>query len=476
MREPSRSHHRDLQVGFFVLLGFLAVAAFSFRLTESPVFQSGYEVVTYLDDATGLFKLTKVKQAGIPIGFVKNIDLESGKAKVTLVIEEKYALPSDVKIVARPLGILGDKYLEVVVPPGAFLEKETLDGMLKKKVEKIWNWVIPSAYAADKKARLKDGDVVQAQSTPAGVDDLTREMGDVTKDLKETSIRIRTLVERNTMEVEGMIRSMNRITTKLEKALNNIDSQQVAEDFKALSNAAGRMSGTLENLESITKKIDRGEGTLGKLVNDPETINELNKSLRYLNHAIERSRRIMTIVDMVSDYNVSPKTSKTYFGLRIMTRETAGYLAQVIVDPVGREKTLVQEVKVDGGTTTRTETYTANRSGLKYSILFYKRIGSTAFRLGLMESSGGIGIDQFLFRDRLQLTTNFFSFSRPNDNPHLKIFMRVPFWTYLYAQVGGDDLITKNPSDLRQKSFFASVGIRFTDEDIKTLFLLPGIP
>lgn len=511
MRAPGKDRSLEARVGLFVVLGFMVIALYSFRLTESPIFQRGMEVTTYLDDATGLFKLTKIKLAGIPIGFVKDIELDGHRAKVILVIEPGYELPKGARVIPRPLGILGDKFLEIQIPPvpGATppppaeivappKDAPKARNERRRRSRGAWlrrleNWVYPSAEAqqpappvhapaapaakpAAKPGRIKSGDVIPSATSGGSVDDLTRDAADLSKDVKATSTSVRTLVDKNAPEIESLIQSLNRMVTKLEKTLNKIDSERMVKDFEALSQAAGKMSRTLENTESITGKIDRGEGTLGKLVNDTTTVNELNRTLGHLNHAIERSRRIQTIVDLNGDYRTASSSTKTHVGMSIFTRETSGYIAEVVVDPAGTQKKVITTTQIDGGPIETTQTITNDRTKLKFSVQFYKRIGDTAFRLGLFENTGGLAMDVFTWREHLRFSVEAFGIGREDDRPYLRAFVRVPFWNYLYAQAGGDDIITKMRSSDFRPSFFAGLGVRFTDDDLKTLFLLPGIP
>ena len=49
-----------------------------------------------------------------------------------------------------------------------------------------------------------------------------------------------------------------------------------------LEEAMEKIGSTIESFKSVAGKIDRGEGTIGKLVNDPETADNLNKTLKGL--------------------------------------------------------------------------------------------------------------------------------------------------------------------------------------------------
>src|SRR6476620_10427982 len=99
MREPSKGFNRELQVGLFIFAACLVVAAFSLRITDSPIFRRGTTFVTYLDDATGIFKNSKVKIAGIDVGVITEIDLENAQAKITMVVDKGIDVPAGSKIV-----------------------------------------------------------------------------------------------------------------------------------------------------------------------------------------------------------------------------------------------------------------------------------------------------------------------------------------------------------------------------------------
>lgn len=546
MREPSKGFTRELQVGVFIFAACLVIAAFSFRITDTPIFRHGTSLITYLDDATGVFKNSKVKMAGIDIGVIKEITLEGGKARIKMLINQDVDIPSNAQVIPRPLGILGDKYLEVVVP----VEGPAKGGVLKdgQKIEpkeepsdksswlKLeWNpiavahaedapaasagttsnegassadggeKVIPVAAEGQAKKKKKvenltEGQTIKAVNNSATLDDLTRQMGAVGQDLKAISGTLRQLIEgkedlntpvgrtlkntekltsnmndvvvENKKDLHEMVGALTRVSKKLERALDGFDERKVQNDIKKLADAVGNVNQSLENVQKITSRIEKGEGTLGKLVNDPTTVVELNRTLRVVNSMVDKASRTQTIVDLSTEYNFRPQESKTYVGLGIMPKEDTGYFAAVIVDAYGTYKTVVTKTSVNGGPQTVTEEITNDQSALKFSIQYYKRLWNLGFRLGIFENKGGLGLDLNFFDDRVKLGGELFNFSRPNENPHFKVYTKVNFWTYFYVIAGGDDLLSKQDN---LRSFHAGLGMKFVDDDLKVLSLVPSV-
>lgn len=55
----------------------------------------------------------------------------------------------------------------------------------------------------------------------------------------------------------------------------------------ALSNAGPKIEGTLTNFEQISAKVNRGEGTLGKLVNDPSLYEDTKRAVNQVGESFE---------------------------------------------------------------------------------------------------------------------------------------------------------------------------------------------
>jgi phospholipid/cholesterol/gamma-HCH transport system substrate-binding protein len=121
MRESPR---QELWVGAFVLGGLAAIAYLSVAIgglrAGGP---DGRDVVAKFDEVGGLKTRARVVIGGVKVGQVKSIALaDDFRARVTLDVDERLALPSDTSASILTSGVLGDQY--IALEPGA--EETTL--------------------------------------------------------------------------------------------------------------------------------------------------------------------------------------------------------------------------------------------------------------------------------------------------------------------------------------------------------------
>jgi len=454
----------EAKVGFFVVLSILALAYMSMKVGGFKyAADRGYELHGYFDSAEGLVPGVPVEIAGVEVGQVKEIALEKGRAKVTLQLNPDVTIGEDVEAAIRTKGVLGDKYVEVI--PGA------LDS-----------------------APLKPGGRIERTVSPANIDSLFKQLGAIGEDLKnitgpisgvlggeegEASLRLivqnlRELAQTLNKTVQGNQENINRILDNLavfSRDLRDISStnkealREVVANFRRVSQDLGE---TIVAVKRITGKIDRGEGTIGKLIQEDETVDNINATLTSLNDYLEEKDRFRTYVDYRGEYLFESEEMKSYLSLRIQPKEDKYYLLQVVDDPAGDTDETVTTTTVNGVSTTE-HRERVDKDELKFSAQIAKRYYDLGLRAGIFESKGGVGADYYFLDDSLVLSMEAFDFDE-DDKPHLKFKADFTPFQYLYMTAGFDDFV----SDEDNESFFVGGGLHFSDEDLKTL--LQGAP
>jgi phospholipid/cholesterol/gamma-HCH transport system substrate-binding protein len=96
---------------------------------------------------------------------------------------------------------------------------------------------------------------------------------------------------------------------------------------------------------------------------------------------------------------------------------------------------------------------------MKFTALFAKNFYDLTVKGGLIESSGGLGLDYYLYRRDLRLSVEAFDF----DDLVLRAYLRYNVFRGLYLVGGGDHMA----DDLR--SAFVGVGLFITNDDLKFL-------
>lgn len=108
----------ELGVGLFLLVGFLCLGYLSFKLGDVKLWRtSDYDVLATFSNVAGLKNKAMVTMAGVTIGQVKDIQLNDGRALLTLNIHKGVSIEEDAIASIKTMGIIGDKY--VSISPGA---------------------------------------------------------------------------------------------------------------------------------------------------------------------------------------------------------------------------------------------------------------------------------------------------------------------------------------------------------------------
>ncbi|MDY6954064.1 MAG: MlaD family protein, partial [Thermodesulfobacteriota bacterium] len=338
----------EAKVGFFVVLSILALAYMSMRVGGFKyAADRGYELHGIFDSAAGLIAGVPVEIAGVEVGRVKEISLEKGKARVTLQIEPHVKIGEDAEAAIRSKGVLGDRYVEVIL-------------------------------GSPQAPPLKPGGTIARTVSPANIDSLLKQLSGIGKDLKnitgpisgalggeegERSLRLiiqnlRELAETLNQTVQGNEENINRILDNLtvfSRDLREISGtnkealREVVANFREVSQDLGE---TMVAVKRIADKIDRGEGTIGRLVQEDETVDNINATLTGLNDYLAEKDRFRTYLDYRGEYLVESEDVKSYLSLRIQPKEDKYYMLQVVDDPAGDMDETVTTRTVNGVSTT----------------------------------------------------------------------------------------------------------------------------
>ncbi|HAU57775.1 MAG TPA: outer membrane lipid asymmetry maintenance protein MlaD, partial [Comamonadaceae bacterium] len=112
--QPSKN---DVWVGLFVMLGALALVFLALQSANllSLNFNTGYRVTARFDNIGGLKAQAAVRSAGVVVGRVESItfDDKSYQARVTLLLQDRYAFPKDSSLKILTSGLLGEQYIGI---------------------------------------------------------------------------------------------------------------------------------------------------------------------------------------------------------------------------------------------------------------------------------------------------------------------------------------------------------------------------
>lgn len=124
-----KKYSKETSVGVFVLICLLCVGYLTIKLGKMEVMgDNTYSVHARFTSITGLRVGADVEIAGVPVGKVASIilDTEDSRAKVTFAIRKDVPLTDDVIASVKTSGLIGDKYIKLT--PGGSAESLTDGG------------------------------------------------------------------------------------------------------------------------------------------------------------------------------------------------------------------------------------------------------------------------------------------------------------------------------------------------------------
>lgn len=440
-----------LKFGLFALAALTLLAIATIRISQTSLLPgSTYPLYTTLKSAQGIQSKTPVMIAGIRVGSVDKIELTAdNQARLKLAIENKVKITSGSQIQIKSMGVLGDTFLEILPP-----------------VKQL----------ASQKHLTESAELTPTQSH-ASFEDLTGHMSSVLSDVKEITNTLKTLTAGEDSVVSTTLKNMQEITESvknltthneknMDRTLKNLESITRQINQLLIQNSRS-IELSLQNLAQITNAIQAGEGTVGKLINQDETYDKINDSLDSINSLLGSADRLQIDLGYHAEYLGQSGNFKNYVSFKLKPRPDKYFLFELVqdADPDTRFSIRNTTVSANGQTTQVTEEIeTQNRDGFLFSAQFAKKIHDFTLRGGLIESSGGAGIDYTKGPFELQFSAFDFETER-GERPHLKFLSRVNVTPTIYILAGLDDFINPN----QDPDWFIGAGVEFSDDDIKSL-------
>ncbi|MBL0058598.1 MAG: MCE family protein [Elusimicrobia bacterium] len=447
----------ETKVGLFSLSGLVVFALGIFVLGDFQ-FHGTYPLYIYFDNALGLPEKGPVKVAGVEVGQVERIDLESQRARVKVRVRNGIGVHRGSKAQVASTGLIGSKYLEMtlgdssapLLSPGDSFEGTptfTFDEVMSKLG-----------------AFLKDDPV----------------NGPVTENLRVTIGNFRKVSQ-------SLADSIGNQQTELAEIVRNIrdvsdHAKHVAADLREITGerkedikiALARFRSISERLDQITERVQKGEGLLGRLVNDPELGKNMDQTMSNVNKASSDLRGFMgriTAIKIYWDYrqrfDLEDGRWHPDVGLTVVPRPGKYYYL------AGNNLGNRQDRTVDGNDMERRNTFTG---------VLGQEFGPVTLYGGVIRSAGGAGVKirplpvSSAWNRRVELEAEAYDIGRNEtyqgttfDKPVYNVGARVKAidpWLWIGAQL--EDVAVR-------RNLNVNANLVFRDEDLAFLLGFVGL-
>jgi phospholipid/cholesterol/gamma-HCH transport system substrate-binding protein len=285
---------REVKIGIFAMVVLLCLYLGVNYLKGKDVFSGDRVYYTLLEQTGGLQTSAPVLLKGVKIGSVTGIAIDPARTDqvvVTVNIKKSFRIPTDSNLKMFTNGIMGGKAIEFV--PGV------ADTYFERGA------VIPSI--------AEDG-LLDIAST--SIEDVIDEFRRLVNSLDATSTTINNLLGQNAESFKGTMDNLNSTTRQLADAgvgdmiaelgafthtlqqnsarfdsiMVNLDTVSGELAGADLGGTVDRLDESIASLSEVLAKVESGDGTVGRLLEDPAMYDSLTTAAGNLNALLEDLR------------------------------------------------------------------------------------------------------------------------------------------------------------------------------------------
>ena len=433
----------EAKVGAFVASGLILLFMLTTQVNDIGSFnEKGMHVNAYIKDASGLETKSKVKLNGVEVGYIETISLEGYKVKLGFFIQDGVLIPIDSSVMVTQDNVLGGKLINISSGKSAQSLKEK--GSLEK-IERLSSF----------------------EETSDSVDKAAIEA-------RLFLVELREVISENRKNLFGAIKNFQSmgaeftqtgqtVNQKLPDIMNQIDSLTKRFDSvggtldEKLPIAMDKFISLEDNLSDIF--VDNKKPLNNALVSADNFFSSGEEAFKKVDKLLSNFTKSELQFGMNAHYMMNDAYVKTYVDINYLPNPSTYYMLSVIATD--------DYTQTDGSGNFREPAI--HDSGKFYvSAQYGKRYNDLLFRAGLIETTGGFGLDYFAMKDDVKVTFEAYDFNAENDfrddNIHMKLGVRYRFLKHLEMYTGWDNFLNS-----KADNFYLGFGASFTEDSLKYL-------
>ncbi len=435
-----REFKQKVKIGAFFVTIFLILAMFIMFVGDIGLLlkKKGYPLYVTFDTVIGLAKRSYVRMAGLKIGYVKDIQLKGTRPEVELLITPAIKVQKGSKATMATAGLIGEKYVEIIpgegdgfFQPGEYLLPEVSFDI--EQLGKMFLSLGEDVKALGESIKTILGKEESATSVQDALEDFSALTSDLKEFLSENREGVKQGIQRTTQAVDSFEKKVEDISMDLEefvavlKEMVEENRDPIRLNLEKIKDLIEKTEKSLRLLNESLEKINKGDGTIGKLIQNPNLYQRAEGALKDIEKIISPFVSTRARFGLRAEYFSQSQFIKNTFMVDIWAAKNKYFLGQAVYDPWLDAFTL----SVQGG----------------------YRLGPLVPRLGILESKVGAGLDVYTMEDRLLISLEGFDFNR-ETSPRFRAMTRYSATKHLYIILGIDDFTLAS-----KREFYFGLGL-----------------
>jgi phospholipid/cholesterol/gamma-HCH transport system substrate-binding protein len=421
----------ETKVGIMTVIAVIILIVGTLLIGKFAGFGKTYIIKVYFDFVGGIEKGAPVRLGGVKVGIVKDINIvPTYKSSIELVlrISKTAMIHKNARVFISTMGLMGEKYVEIYAgtPETAFLvDGDSLTGQNPLQMEDILAaskqisedlaktiQAISEVITKEETKNSISNFIAQLDSITGKIDRLlSKKQGDleqfttnlrlVTDQMKIVVTDVDTIIKENRAEIKSTIsdfsatadtvhKNIDRIVENLDKITGQVNTMiaQNQPELKAtvqnFRSASEDFKKAMEKINELTGKVQSGEGTIGKLINESKLYDDTSQTLGSVKQAADAVKNVagktgdfFTNINFEYDLRYYDVLDRWRNDIDIRFNPSKGKYYLGGVSDIGRNSEL--------------------------DLLFAQSFGSWDVKLGVLESEAAMGIDFRTIDDRLKL-------------------------------------------------------------------------
>lgn len=285
---------KEVRIGALVGISVFLLIFGIYFLKGSNIFSSDNTYYLYYDNVDGLVPSSAVQIKGMVIGRVKDVQFQgTEKVKVSITINHKVQLPSGTSGILFSPDLLGGKAIKLNLGSGPSIlsNGDSIIAVVESAMlQKLANDVAPVMDNVKHAVSTLDSTLTKVnqlldQQTSDNLHNSIASLNTTMKNFASLSDKL----NKESGQLTSMIRNLNSVTGNI--ASNNDNITQTINNLKGITHKLSdapldetvkSLQSTVNELNTVLAKINRGEGSIGMAMNDKQLYQNLSASLASL--------------------------------------------------------------------------------------------------------------------------------------------------------------------------------------------------
>jgi phospholipid/cholesterol/gamma-HCH transport system substrate-binding protein len=272
----------EVLVGLIVTAAIVVTVLGSLWLARGGL-SKGYPLYAKFPWGAGLKQGQPVLLVGVNVGYVDQVDLhQDGTLVTTLRIQKDYKVPVTSKATVVPNGIFGDQAVALTPSkpdPRSFKPNDTIPiGPSSPGIAQLTSKADSIASSVNAVTAALQHEFVAS----GGIRDMRNAIGATNRLVTEFAA----IANEQSRQLSATLTSLRRATTAIDPAKVDSTVSNLRTASANMAEMSSQLKETSGKLDAIIAKVDSGNGSAAKLLNDPGVYNDVRQLLQRMDSLV----------------------------------------------------------------------------------------------------------------------------------------------------------------------------------------------